>query len=52
MLFLKKCVKGVSKSGVGADHEKGVKIAKNGGKGYPNRYGRSSSQAIIRGKGM
>ena len=33
-----KRVKGVSKSGVGAEREKGVKNAKNGRKGYPNRY--------------
>ena len=33
------------------DREKGVKIAKNGGKGYPNHYDQSSSRGIIRGKG-
>ena len=43
--------KRVSKSGVGADLEKGVRIGKNGGKGYPNRCDQSSSQAIIHGKG-
>ena len=35
----------------GAEREKGVKIAKNGEKGYPNRDDQNSSQAIIRGKG-
>ena len=44
-------VKRVSKSGVGAEREKGVKAAKNGRKGYPNRYDQNSSHAIKRGKG-
>ena len=46
--------KKVSKSGVGAERaerEKGVKNAKNGRKGYPNRYDQNSSHAIKRGKG-
>ena len=47
----KKRVKRVSKSRVGAEREKGVKNAKNGRKGYPNRYGQNSSHAIKRGKG-
>ena len=38
----KKRVKSVSKSGVGAEREKGVKNAKNGRKGYPNRYDQNS----------
>ena len=48
----KKRVKRVSKSGVGAEREKGVKNAKNGRKGYPNRYDQNSSHAIKRGKGI
>ena len=50
----KKRVKRVSKSGVGterAEREKGVKTAKNGRIGYPNRYDQNSSRAIKRGKG-
>ena len=47
----KKRVKRVSKSGVGAEREKGVKNAKNGRKGYQNRYDQNSSHAIKRGKG-
>ena len=31
--------------------KKGVKNAKNGRKGYPNRYDQNSSHAIKRGKG-
>ena len=38
----KKRVKRVSKSGVGAEREKGVKNANNGRKGYPNRYDQNS----------
>ena len=34
-----------------AEREKVVKIAKNGRKGYPNRYDQNSSHAIIPGKG-
>ena len=50
----KKRGKKVSKSGVGVERavrEKGVKIAKNWEKGYPNRYDQSSSHVIIRGMG-
>ena len=51
-MLKKKRGKGVSKSGVGAEREKGVKIEpKNGGEGYPNRYDQSYSHVIIRGIG-
>ena len=53
MLEKKKRVGRVSKSGVvaeRAEHEKGVKNAKNGRKGYPNRYDQSYSHVSIRGK--
>ena len=44
--------KRVSKPGVAerAEREKGVKNAKNGRKGYPNRYDQNSSHAIKLGK--
>ena len=51
ILERKKTVKKVSKSGVGAEREKGVKNAKNGRKGYPNHSDQNSSHAIKRGKG-
>ena len=35
---------------VGAEREKGVQNARNGRKGYPNRYDQNSSHAIKRGK--
>ena len=41
----------VSKSGVGTEREKDVKNAKNGGKGYPNRYDYNSSHAVKSRKG-
>ena len=46
MLEKKKTGERVPNSGVGALREKGVKIAQNREKGYPNRYDQSSSHAI------
>ena len=51
MLEKKTRVKRVSKSGVGAEREKGVQKRENGRKGYPNSYDQNSSHAIKRGKG-
>ena len=47
----KKRVKGVSKSGVGAEREKGFKNANIWTKWYPNRYDQNTSHAIKCGKG-